>query len=113
MLSVFALSLALVGCSGSSSDNGAADELVSGTIDWTGRACESPAITNVLGTYMGELQFTDDSARSCRWNAEIVINGVNQPDAAVCNLSGSVTTTLIEQGTQLDDMPYILSLIHI
>ena len=105
VLSVFVLALALAGCSGSSLNSGASLTAVSNT-DWTGQACESPALRNVLGSYVGELRFSDDSARSCRWNAEIVINGVSEPNNEICSLSGSVTTTLIEQGTQID-VPYI------
>ena len=104
-LSVFVLPLVLAGCSGSSLNNGLSPTAVS-NLDWTGQACESPALRNVLGSYVGELRFSDDSARSCRWNAEIVINGVSEPNNEICSLSGSVTTTLIEQGTQID-VPYI------
>ena len=108
VLSVFILSLVLAGCSGSSGGNvTSAESGPSAAIDWTGQACESPALLNILGAYRGEFQFSDDSARSCRWNAEVVINGVNEPDTAVCNLFGSVSTTLIEQGTQLEGVPYI------
>lgn len=108
-LSIIAVSLALAGCGGSSGEN----QVIAETTDpadnseWIGQACESPGIRNVLGSYAGELQYSDDSARSCRWDAEIVINGVNEPDTAVCNLFGSVTSTLVEQGTQLDGAPYL------
>ena len=105
VLSVFVLPLVLAGCSGSSLTNAASPTAVS-NLDWTGQACESPALRNVLGSYVGELRFSDDSARSCRWNAEIVISGVSEPNNEICRLSGSVTSTLIEQGAQID-VPYI------
>lgn len=76
-------------------------------IDWTGRACESPGYQSALGTYAGELQFLDDAPRSCRWNAEIVIAGRSEADSEVCTLSGSINVTLVEQGTQLENTPYI------
>ncbi len=105
VLSVFVLPLVLAGCSGSSLSNAVSATGVS-NLDWTGQACESPALRNVLGSYVGELRFSDNSARSCRWNAEIVISGVSEPNNEICRLSGSVTSTLIEQGAQID-VPYI------
>ncbi len=106
---VFTVCFILTACGGSGSSSPTTDTTapVPVSVDWTGQACESPALQNVLGTYSGELQFADDAPRSCRWNTTIVIAGVNEQDSLICSLSGSVTAVLVEQGTQLAGAPYI------
>lgn len=59
-------------------------------IDWTNRACESPAYVDILGTYAGAITFRDET-RACHWNAEISIIGVSM--ASECSLTGTITAT--------------------
>ncbi len=115
---VSVIAFTLTACSGggsnglsttSNTDNNLATTV---PIDWTGRACESPAFRNTLGTYTGELQFQDSAARSCRWSAEITIAGSSALATEDCNLSGNIEVTLIEQGTQLEESPYLCAEIN-
>lgn len=105
--------LALTACSGSNSSGPAttpSDNIPDTTsaIDWTGRACESPAYKNSLGTYTGELTLVDTNLdRFCRWNAEIVIAGTNATGSDDCNITGSIKTTFVEQGSQIENSPYL------
>lgn len=112
--------LTLTACSGNNTATTAPDNTTTvdsstvetAPIDWTGRACESPFYENTLGTYGGDFIYQDSAPRACRWSGEITITGVSEPDSGNCNLSGTVTATLTEQGTQLDNAPYVCAVMN-
>jgi hypothetical protein len=60
-------------------------------IDWTDKACESPAYQSIVGNYSGPINYGDSEARACRWDAEISVIGVSM--AAECTLSGTISAT--------------------
>lgn len=60
-------------------------------VDWTNRACESPAYSDILGNYVGQINYRDSEARACRWNTEIAIIGVSM--VSDCSLTGTITAT--------------------
>ncbi len=60
-------------------------------VDWTNRACESPAYGNILGNYVGQINYRGGDTRSCRWNTQISIIGISM--VADCNLTGTITAT--------------------
>ncbi len=64
-------------------------------IDWTNRACESPAYTDILGSYTGEIMYQGSDAKLCRWIADVAIYGVSM--ASNCSLSGSISASVAEQ----------------
>lgn len=99
--SVVALA-ALAGCStGGDSMLNTITEAVNPT-DWNDRVCESPIFMEMIGTFKGQLRFAEGD-RSCVWNSTVIVNG--QSDTDSCTLTGTIESTLAEQGPAAD-LPY-------
>lgn len=69
------------------------------TTDWTGSVCESPIYKDMIGTFQGELAVSIGN-RSCRWDSTVTVIGQNNGEN--CDLSGSINSTVIDQGDQSD-----------
>jgi len=73
-------------------------------VDFTGRVCESPIFQEIIGTFSGELQFSE-GGRFCIWNTTVSVMPAVSDDQS-CEIEGTIASVVVQQGPQTN-LPFV------
>lgn len=98
--------LVLAGCSSGGGSVAIPDPTaeVDAQEDFTGRVCESPIYQEIIGSYNGQLQFSEGD-RLCVWDTTVSVMPVESDDQN-CEIEGTIASTLLQQGPAAN-IPYV------